>query len=410
MRAILRQLKVLAMTSALVAAFPAGALGNERGTPMLVGQRHSIPSSALSEQREIIVHLPPGYARSKRHYPVMIVLDGEPNTPYVAGLVDLLSRIERIPEMIVIGIPAMGHRIRDLTPSATDPDTVAEMQAFEIGRADAFIRFLADDVMAWVDRRYRTAPYRILTGHSLGGLVAMRALQNRPEAFSAIIAASPSLWWDGQAPVVEAAARLPTLPGRHFLFMSWGDHEPRIADTTSALAARLAASPPMALQWQAKHYPGETHGSTPARTLYDGLTLLYAGWRPEAAVTGEPDKSEDYARQLTTHAQARSERYGYPIPLQPRERQALVDWRLARGELREALAAAQDNLRSFPEQRRSYWQLAEVLRASGRPADALPYYRHAARIPTAYDDQTNDLRIIGAVEAEIDLAKRRKPQ
>lgn len=409
MKATLWRLMAVMLAAAPLAAFPAVALGKESGA-VAAAHRYAIASPALGERREIIVHLPLGYAQSKRRYPVLIVLDGDPNTPYAAGLVALLSRIERVPEMIVIGIPAMGHRIRDLTPPPTHPDTIAEMQAFETGRADALIRFLADEVMPWADSRYRTAPYRVLTGHSLGGLVAIRALQNRPESFNAIIAASPSLWWDGQAPVAEAAARLPALPGRHFLFIGWGDHEPRVANSAGALAARLAAAPSDAFVAQARHYPGETHGTTPGRTLYDGLTLLYANWRPAAAVTGEADKDEDFARQLAAHVQARSEHYGYAIPLQPRESQTLVDWHLARSELGQALAAAQANLLNFPEQRDSYWQLAEVLRASGRPADALPYYRRAARMPTAYDDRSHDLRVIAAVEAEIRATKKRISQ
>lgn len=407
---IAKPLLLLKLASALTlaAAIPAEALAKEREPALIVGRTHSLLSPALNERRDIIVHLPPGYARSKRHYPVLLVLDGAPNTPYAAGLVDLLSRVERIPEMIVIGIPSMGHRIRDLSPPATDPEIIAQMRLYETGRADSFIRFLADDVMSWVDRRYRTAPYRILTGHSLGGLVAIRALQNRPEAFSAIIAASPSLWWDAQTPVAEAAARLPELSGNHFLFMGWGDHEPRIANATKALAARLTAKPSAALQWHARHYPGETHGTSPARILYDGLTVLYADWRPEAVATGDPDKNEDFAGQLAIHAEARSRRYGYAIPFQPRESQALVEWHLARGAHVDALTVARDNLRNFPEQRESYWQLAEVLRAAGKPADALPYYRHAARIPTAYDDRSHDLRTIAAVEAEIRATKKRK--
>jgi alpha-beta hydrolase superfamily lysophospholipase len=55
-----------------------------------------------------------------------------------------------------------------------------------------------------VDRDYRTRPYRVLIGHSLGGLFARYALMNRPEVFNGYLIISPSLWWDDQA-LVKAA-------------------------------------------------------------------------------------------------------------------------------------------------------------------------------------------------------------
>ena len=38
------------------------------------------------------------------------------------------------------------------------------------GGADEFLRFLSDELIPWVEGQYRTASFRVLVGHSLGGL------------------------------------------------------------------------------------------------------------------------------------------------------------------------------------------------------------------------------------------------
>jgi uncharacterized protein len=49
--------------------------------------------------------------------------------------------------------------------------------------------------MPEIEKHYRTAHYRIFSGHSFGGLFAIHALVARPDLFEAYIAVSPSLQW-----------------------------------------------------------------------------------------------------------------------------------------------------------------------------------------------------------------------
>ena len=55
-----------------------------------------------------------------------------------------------------------------------------------------YLAALEAEVLPFVESRYRTAPSRLLAGHSLGGLFTTYALVNRPDLFNGYIALSPS--------------------------------------------------------------------------------------------------------------------------------------------------------------------------------------------------------------------------
>ncbi|GJD65676.1 Ferri-bacillibactin esterase BesA [Methylobacterium frigidaeris] len=76
---------------------------------------------------------------------------------------------------------------------------------------NAFLDFLTGELAPMVEARFGlSAQRRSLFGHSLGGLFVLRTVLNRPSAFAAYAAASPSLWFDDRALLrARDAARLP---------------------------------------------------------------------------------------------------------------------------------------------------------------------------------------------------------
>jgi hypothetical protein len=164
--------------------------------PVVIGEKFQIESRVLAETRTYVVHTPDYYKKRTDAYPVLVLLDAENNFAYTSAAVHLLSANGRIPAMIVVGINNT-DRTRDMTPSR--PASSFGGASWTGGGADKFLSFIADELLPTIDRNYRTRPYRVLIGHSLGGLFAVYALLNRPEVFKGYIVTSPSLWWDDQA-------------------------------------------------------------------------------------------------------------------------------------------------------------------------------------------------------------------
>src|SRR5690606_18835970 len=81
------------------------------------------------------------------------------------------------------------------------------------GGADDFLAFLTKDLRDDLSRRFPVNPSRhILSGHSFGGLFALRVLLSRPESFQKYIALSPSIWWDDRRLLKEIDEGIRQLP------------------------------------------------------------------------------------------------------------------------------------------------------------------------------------------------------
>lgn len=163
-----------------------------------IGHMDSLKSDILGETRKIWVYLPMNYQEGKK-YPVLYLLDGDGHFHSVTGLIKQLSRTLVLPEMIVIAIPNT-NRSRDLIPTKVDVDyhTGNKLQ-YDSGGGSAFLDFIEEELIPYVDSTYPTTSYRTYVGHSFGGLSVIHALTTRSHLFNNYVAIDASFWWDNMA-------------------------------------------------------------------------------------------------------------------------------------------------------------------------------------------------------------------
>lgn len=206
------------------------------------------PSRHVSA-RHVDVWLPPGY-RADGSHAVLLMHDGQmlydARTTWnrqawdVPPTAALLIAEGRVRPFIVVGVWNSGEtRFADYFPQAFLAD-LAEgpvrqgllARAMTGGpRADAYLRFLVEELLPAVRTRYATATAAadtVIAGSSMGGLISLYALTEYPQVFGG--AACLSTHWIGifeRNPDVPAAAlaylrrRLPP-PGRHRLYLDRG--------------------------------------------------------------------------------------------------------------------------------------------------------------------------------------------
>src|SRR5688572_20962312 len=244
--------------------------------PVVIGEEVALFSNVLKEERVLYISKPANYETTKDRYPVLFLLDGITHFHHTTGTTAFLARNQFMPDMLVVAI-GNTDRARDMTPPSQDP-TVAKNVPTHGGAAN-FQRFIADELIPWLDKNYRTRPYRILVGHSLGGLFAITSLITRPELFNAYIAISPSLQWDNQNVVSRAQAFFDkTDKLSASLYMTSGNEGDALVGGIRKLSGALEEKAPAGLEWHFEPMPLESHGSVPHRSTYQGLEFIFADW------------------------------------------------------------------------------------------------------------------------------------
>jgi uncharacterized protein len=370
----------LLLSSCLSGPSHVGAASPREGTPITLGVKHTFHSTVLGEERGFLVYLPPGYDTSSERYPVLYLLDGDAYFHHATGVVRFLAESHRIPRMIVVGV-SNTDRTRDFTPPVlegfrrpgdTSQRTVAELRP-TAGGAERFLRFLEEELAPRIESRYRTQPYRILVGHSLGGLFAVHTLMNHPRSFHAYIAISPSLWWNGSELVSGAVRSLERLPPQErFLYMSMGDEWDDMLEPIQRLARTLEQARPERLVWHYSFLANDHHGSTPLRTLYDGLEALFEDWRISEPLmrAGDLEKVEANYVRVT-------KRLGYELH-PPEELLSRMGYQLLEsGRVDAAITVFRRNVELHGDSPIVHDGLGEALEAAGQLDAALECYTRA---------------------------------
>jgi hypothetical protein len=369
----------------------AGALQLAAQTPppdapvVVIGTLHQIHSSVLGEDRQYLLYEPPGTRGAP--LPVVVVLDGDVHFHHATAAVRFLRDQGRMPAVRVVAVPSTIRRTRDLTPAIIS-DTALLTAAPTAGGADRMLRFLADELLPEVERSYGRAPFRVLVGHSFGGLFTEYAFLTRPEVFQAYIAISPSMSWDHERLTDSLVARLAREPRpRGWFYATMGALEP--ADEMIAPFQRveraLREHAPGTLEWRFTVLAGEDHGSTPYRSTYDGLEAIFRPYlvpRDSAVALGIAGLDRRYAELRS--------RFGIPdgtpeVALNALGFLLLADTRASRRD--QALDAFRENVRRFPLSANVYDSMGDGFRALGQREAALVCYAASVRTGRAFPDE-----------------------
>jgi alpha-glucosidase len=202
----------------------------------------------LNRERTVRLYLPPGYASSRRRYPVLYMHDGQnlfdDATAYAGewGVDETLNALakSRGLKVIVVGIDHGGlERMHELN--------AWDNPQFGKGEGEQYMAFVVKVLKPWVDEHYRTLPGRrhtAIMGSSMGGLISGYAISHYPEVFGAAGIFSPAYWL---APQVFADTEAqPPPPTARIYFYAGGSESDTMVPGMKRMAAllRRAGLPP----------------------------------------------------------------------------------------------------------------------------------------------------------------------
>lgn len=257
-----------------------------------LGFADSVSSAILHEQRPLMICTP--YTSKKNRttstetFPVLYVLDGENNFRSVAAIVERMINSGTCPPMMVVGVPNT-NRGRDLTPTpvVTGADGIKNS-----GGGENFMRFMEQELMPYIAANYPVSSYKLLMGHSLGGLMVINTLVHHPALFNAYVSIDAALWWDDHKIVKEGIQALANNRYENkALFMTMANRMEKGVDTAAVqtdtsgntelirynleLIHFIKQHPENKLRFKYAYYENETHGTVSFISAYNALKFIF---------------------------------------------------------------------------------------------------------------------------------------
>jgi len=362
-----------------------GGPGTHSDSSIKIGERLVMHSALLKEDRPYLVYLPQSYqnkAFAPKKYPVLYILDGDWHFHSASGIVQYLGANTQIPELIVVALPNT-QRTRDLTPthSLKSADGKETPDFASSGGGPKFLRFISEELIPKIERQYRTEPFRILVGHSIGGLFAMHAFLQRPQIFQAYVAIDPSLWWDDQSICRQARTALEgTNDLRGTVYISLANNPLPKGATVKALeragrefAGLLQAHQTDSFRSTMQYFEAEDHGSVPLPSLYYGLRFIFDGYKPPAAV-------RESAAGVRDHFAKVSARLGFTIlPPEAYVNELAWGWLSGEQQTNAAIEFLNLNVVNYPLSPNVHESLAEAYERTGNRNLAAENFRLALK-------------------------------
>lgn len=250
-----------------------------------IGTRHTLSSHILEEEREYWVYVPENQSPEQK-YPVLYLLDGDSFFHSVVGFTRLFStsKVSSLSPCIVVAV-LNTDRTRDFTPTcsaARRDGTVHPDDKPDGGGAEAFYRFLTEELRPVIEKELPVSGQNLLVGHSYAGLFTLNVLLTHPDAFNSYIAVDPSLWWDRGYLLKQIKRNTNKLDfsGKQ-LYVAFATqsrldrkliHFPLVDDFMETVIPLMEQQ---YLRVHSRKFPEEAHGTVALPGFYDGLKNLF---------------------------------------------------------------------------------------------------------------------------------------
>ena len=263
---------------------------------------------------DVLVSLPASYDKGNERYPVIYVTDGDTQLDHTVASATALAFVQRAPETIVVGTL---HRER--SRELQDP---------------SYLTWFERELVPTIDKKFRTQPYRVLAGYSLGGVFTLAMAVRSSQLFNAWIASSPSTTWK------ELSFEHFTPPPDFYLMVGGGD-EDGLRKGVEELGARFSIP--------VQVFPDDDHFTTPIAGYEAALRKIFKPWFFRVSDT---DDTTVLLAHAIEHYAMLTRRYGYEVPIPEGRIDRIGARALQAGDAMHAFETYEYGVKHYPDSER----------------------------------------------------------
>ncbi len=230
-------------------------------------------SKKLGVDREFYVKLPSSYGKDKNQkFPLMIILDGEYLFEPIQGALKFGNYWDDLPEVILVGINQNKNEERYADSEYDEENGVP----YETGAA--FFEFLGTELVPYLEKNYRVAPFKIVVGHDTTAGFANFYLYKDNPLFDAYIILSPELAPDMETRIAE---RLNVIPKNIYYYLATADGDlKKMQDRINSLDINIKNIKKESLFYKFDSFIGASHYSLVLHAIPNALYHFFSVYQP----------------------------------------------------------------------------------------------------------------------------------
>jgi len=336
----------------------------------------NIKSEKLGEERRITIGLPASYeANKEKKYPVLYLLDGDYLFDPFSGAVSYGNYWDDIPEMIIIGI----HQNKD--GERFDDTTIDQNTGLPFEKGANFFEFIGAELIPYIEKKYRTSPFRIIAGHDLTAGFANFYLYKETPIFNAYICLSPELAPKMEVRIPEKFAKVKE-PVFFYLSAADGDIK-KIKEPIEKLNSNIKIANNPLVNYKYEVFKGTTHYTEVLHSIPSALYQIFEVYRPINSAEYN-DKiavlQSGYAEYLENKYNEMSKVLGVQIPVRMSDFKVIENIILRNNAYSELGKMAEIGNVNYPKAMLGEYELGLMYEKQGDAKHASKKYQNASQM------------------------------
>ena len=357
-----------------------------------------IISEKLNETRELSIKLPASYEKNKnKKYPLLLLLDGDYLTDPFDGVTSYTSYWDDLPEVIIVGISQNKNNERE-TDCSTSPDTGLPAESGE-----KFFDFIGMEVLPYIEKNYRVAPFKIIAGHDVtAGFTNFFLYKDNP-VFNAYINFSPVLATEMETRI---AARLTAMEKPIFYYLATADGDvARLKKAIKTLDENIKGVTNPMLRYRFDEFAGNTHYSLVPNAIPSALYHIFSSYQPITSAEYQKlaAQKEGYVKYLEDKYDMIENELGVKMTIRLNDFKAIEAAILKNGAFHELRDLAELAKKNYPKTIIGEYYEAMFLENTGELKKAIKVYNNSYNFEEI-GGITHDFMIQKAEELKAELA------
>ena len=343
-------------------------------------------STKLGESREITIGLPASYEENpNKKYPLLILLDGDYLFDPFFGALNYGAYWQDLPETIIIGIS------QNINEERIEDSHYDDFEGVPSEKGARFFEFIGSELLPYIEKKYRLAPFRIIAGHDVTAGYLNFFLYKENPIFNAYISLSPELAPEMETRIPENLAKLKQ---PIFYYQSSGDGDLKdVKEAIKTLDANIKMVTNPQINYKYDHFKGASHYSSVLYSIPNALYQFFDCYKPISMAEYQEKIAvlqNGYVKYLTNKYDGIEKTLGFRVPIRTTDFKAIEAAILKNKAYPELEELSNIAKKAYPKSMLSDYELGLMFEKMGDSKKAAKAYQKAAQFDEI-GDLTKDL-------------------